>query len=202
MPYISDEELLDFQVQIDEAKEEKRITNYAHTKEIRDEQEKTRKFKISTIILGFIALLGVAGTVYFMNFNTPENMIAKKEYDSHVNSLNDKIKTLEESVQGLSMTNEIEGERNNGEVNESLEGELTYSVQIGAFEKRDLSLYSDNYVNFKEIKAGEYNKYALGNFASLNEAKMFRKELVRLGFKDAFIASYQNGERLRIEEAW
>lgn len=203
MPYISDEELLDFQVQIDDAKEEKRVTNFAHTKALREEEENTRKFKIATIILGFIALLGVAGTVYFMNFNTPKNIITQKEHNSRVNMLNDKIASLEETIQNISMNQELEGnDTNSNEEKESLQEELIYAVQIGAFEDKDLSMYSDGFVNFREIKSGSFNKYALGNFETLNEAKRFRRELVKLGFRNAFIASYQNGERLKIEEAW
>ncbi|AXT56582.1 SPOR domain-containing protein [Aquimarina sp. MMG015] len=205
MPYISDDELLDFQVQIDNAKEEKRATNYTHTKALREEQENSRKFKIATIILGIIALLGVAGTIYFMKFNTPDNLIAKSESKAKSDILKNKIAELEETIKNLSMDQEINAANSNtGEQQEkaSLQGELVYAVQIGAFEEKDLSLYSDKFVNFKQIKAGSFNKYALGNFASLAEAKKFRRELVGLGFRGAFIASYQNGKRIKIEEAW
>ncbi|MBW1297082.1 SPOR domain-containing protein [Aquimarina litoralis] len=207
MPYISDDELLDFQVQIDDAKEEKRVTNFAHTKALREEQENTRKFKIATIILGIVALLGVAGTIYFMKFNTSDNVIAKSEAKAQTDILNNKISELEETIKNLSMDQEINGSENisdDQEVQEkaSLKDQLVYAVQIGAFEQKDLSMYSDKFVNFREIKAGNFNKYALGNFASLSEAKKFRRELVRLGFRGAFIASYQNGERIKIEEAW
>ena len=91
---------------------------------------------------------------------------------------------------------------NENETKGSLQNELVYTVQIAAFEDKDLSLYSDKFVNFREIKSNGFNKYALGNFASLPEAQKFRRELVRLGFRNAFIASYQNGKRLKIEEAW
>ncbi|WP_378178156.1 SPOR domain-containing protein [Aquimarina sp. SS2-1] len=205
MPYISDDELLDFQVQIDEAKEAKRVTNFAHTKALRDEQENTKKFKIATIILGIIALLGIAGTVYFMNFGTSDSMIAKSEANKESSMLKNKIAELEETIKNLSMDQEINAAGNDAdELQEkaSLQDQLVYAVQIGAFEQKDLSLYSDKFVNFKEIKAGSFNKYALGNFATLAEAKKFRRELVRLGFRGAFIASYQNGKRLKIEEAW
>ncbi|WP_299187037.1 hypothetical protein [uncultured Aquimarina sp.] len=205
MPYISDDELLDFQVQIDNAKEEKRATNYTHTKALREEQENSRKFKIATIILGIIALLGVAGTIYFMKFNTPDNLIAKSESKAKSDILKNKIAELEETIKNLSMDQEINATNNNTSEQQekaSLQGELVYAVQIGAFEEKDLSLYSDKFVNFKQIKAGSFNKYALGNFASLAEAKKFRRELVGLGFRGAFIASYQNGKRIKIEEAW
>ncbi|KAA1242631.1 SPOR domain-containing protein [Aquimarina sp. RZ0] len=204
MPYISDEELLDFQVQIDEAKEQKRVTNFTHTKALRNEQENTRKFRIATIILGIVSLLGVAGAIYLAYFNNQDSMITKKESDRKVTILKNEIVELEETIKKMAMEQEIKtpSETDTSRNKSSLKDELVYAVQIGAFKEKDLSLYSDNFVNFKEIKSDNFNKYALGNFSSLSEAKNFRRELVRLGFKGAFIASYQNGERQKIEEAW
>lgn len=199
MPFISDSELLDFQTKIEEAKENNREADYSKNKALKDQKETTKKFKISTILLAIIAALGVAGTVYFMNFNVPSNMIPKSEYTSQVNALKNKVTSLEETIQNVSGEQQASA---NSEPAGSLESELIYAVQIGAFEEKDLSLYSEKYVNFKGIRSGDYNKYALGNFETLEEAKRFRKELVRMGFRDAFIASYQDGERVKIEEAW
>ncbi len=203
MPFITDEELQELKDQVDKAEESKRSANYMSEKAVTDEQEKSRKFKIATIILGIISALGVAGTVYFMNFNTPSNMISKEDHKSQVSVLDSKINELESTIQNLSMNQELDSDGGDGLNNgKSLQDELIYAVQIGAFEEKNLSMYSDNFVNFKEIKSGSFNKYALGNFETLNEAKKFRRELVKLGFRNAFIASYQNGERLKIEEAW
>ncbi|WP_074410348.1 MULTISPECIES: SPOR domain-containing protein [Aquimarina] len=204
MPFITDEELQGFKDQIEKVEESKRAVDYARNKAVKDEKENSRKFKIATIILGIIALLGVAGTVYFMNFNTPENMVTKKKHKSEVTTRDTKIAELTETVKNLSMNQELESDSGGSGVGNgrSLQDELVYAVQIGAFESIDLSMYSENFVNFRQIKSGGFNKYALGNFETLNEAKKFRRELVRLGFRNAFIASYQNGERLQIEEAW
>lgn len=201
MPFITDEELQDFKDQIEKAEESKRTSDYMREKAVKDEQENSRKFKIATIILGIIALLGVAGTVYFMNFSTPSNMISQKDHNDQTGILESKIAGLEETIQNLSMNQELNVD-NTAENAGSLNDELVYAVQIGAFEQKNLSMYSDNFVNFKEIKSEGFNKYALGNFETLKEAKRFRRELVKLGFRNAFIASYQNGERLKIEEAW
>ncbi|PKV52799.1 hypothetical protein ATE84_4926 [Aquimarina sp. MAR_2010_214] len=202
MPFITDEELQSFKDQIEKVEESNRATEYTHSKAVKDEKENSRKFKIATIILGIIALLGVAGTVYFMNFNTPENMITQKKHKSEVTTRDTKIAELTETIKNLSMNQELDSNSTGGGNGRSLEDELVYAVQIGAFESIDLSMYSENFVNFRQIKSGGYNKYALGNFETLNEAKKFRRQLVRLGFRNAFIASYQNGERIKIEEAW
>ncbi|WP_024771883.1 SPOR domain-containing protein [Aquimarina macrocephali] len=202
MPIITDEELQGFKDQIEKVEESKRAIEYTRDKAVKDEKENSRKFKIATIILGIIALLGVAGTVYFMNFNTPDNMISQKKHKSEVTTRDTKIAELTETIKNLSMNQELDSNSTGGGNGRSLEDELVYAVQIGAFESIDLSMYSENFVNFRQIKSGGYNKYALGNFETLNEAKKFRRQLVRLGFRNAFIASYQNGERLQIEEAW
>ncbi len=202
MPFITDEELQGFKNQIEKAEESKRAVEYTRNKAVKDEKENSRKFKIATIILGIIALLGVAGTVYFMNFNTPENMITQKKHKSEVTTRDTKIAELTETIKNLSMNQELNANSTGVENGRSLQDEVVYAVQIGAFESIDLSMYSENFVNFRQIKSGGYNKYALGNFETLNEAKKFRRELVRLGFRNAFIASYQNGERIKIEEAW
>ncbi|MBQ0737074.1 SPOR domain-containing protein [Aquimarina celericrescens] len=200
MPFITDEELQDFKNQIEKAEESKRTSNYMREKAVKDEQENSRKFKIATIILGIVALLGVAGTVYFMNFSTPSNMISQKDYKTQVGTLENKVSELEETIQNLSMNQELDND--SGESAGSLDDEVVYAVQIGAFEEKNLSMYSENFVNFKEIKSEGFNKYAIGNFETLSEAKKFRRELVKMGFRNAFIASYQNGERIKIEEAW
>lgn len=84
----------------------------------------------------------------------------------------------------------------------SIKDQLIYAVQIGAFENNNISLTSEDLAQFQEIKKGEFYKYSLGAFSTLEEAQIFRNQLVKLGFKDAFIGSYQNGKRVRIEEAY
>ncbi len=199
MPFITDEELQDLKDQIDKVEEEKRSATYLSEKAIKDEKEGSRKFKIATIILGILALLGVAGTIYFMNFGNT-NMVSQKEVAEQLGVKDEKISELEETLQNLSMNQELSG-GNEGSAG-SLNEKVIYAVQIGAFEEKNLSMYSENFVNFREIKSGSFNKYALGNFETLNEAKKFRRELVKLGFRNAFIASYQNDKRIKIEEAW
>ncbi len=198
MAFITDEELQELKDQIEKAEEDKQSSIYLSEKAVKDEKENSRKFKIATIILGILALLGIAGTVYFMKFNT-SGMISQKDHNNQVSGLQNKITELEGTLQNMSMNQELNSSEGSAG---SLDDELVYSVQIGAFEEKNLSMYSENFVNFKEIKSGSFNKYAVGNFETLDEAKRFRREVVKLGFRNAFIASYQNGKRIKIEEAW
>ncbi len=192
MPYITEEglqehkeQVTNLEGQVTNLEELKEISEQGHQSTIEMAKQNTKKFKTSTIVLGALAVLGFGSTFYFMNSNSASNMISIEKHEEEVSVLQEKVTSLEE---------------NESYADSSLDDIETYAVQIGAFEQKDLSLYSDNFVNFKEIKKEEYNKYALGNFESFEDAKLFRQELVNLGFSDAFIGAYQNGERLRIEK--
>ncbi len=153
-----------------------------HAEDLSAAQQKTKKFKTATIICALVGLLGIGATYYYLNGQVKKQALVLTDYETRIIDF--------ENHSGLLAMDD----------SDSLEDQEVYAVQIGAFEKRDLALYSENFVNFKEIKNDGFNKYALGNFASLEEAKAFRKELVDLGMKDAFIGFYQNGERLHIEK--
>lgn len=84
----------------------------------------------------------------------------------------------------------------------STEDKTIYAVQVAAFEEKGIELYSSNLIQFSENQNDDFYKYSLGAFETLDEAQQFRKELLKLGFRDAFVASYKNGNRLKIEEAW
>ncbi|SEB50877.1 hypothetical protein SAMN04489761_1119 [Tenacibaculum sp. MAR_2009_124] len=83
-------------------------------------------------------------------------------------------------------------------IEENNNGQTVYSVQIGVFSKNKYPLLSENSLAGIASKNSEYFKYSLGIFASLAEAKKLKSELVKIGFKDAFTASYINGERQQI----
>ena len=85
---------------------------------------------------------------------------------------------------------------------ESIKGTLIYAVQIGAFTDEEIVLYSDSFIQFREFQEAEFYKYSLGAFETLEEAQYFRKKVVGIGFEDAFVASYKNGQRVNIEEAF
>lgn len=196
MPYLSEEEIAELQTQVEEFEEKERLAAYNHKRALEDEKDNTRKFKIASIIAGIIALLGVAGTVYFMNF--AGGGISQKDHDMEVADLNSQISELNGKIEEMSINSELDSE-DPGEQG-TLEGQIVYAVQIGAFEEKNLSMYSENFVNFREIKSEGFNKYAIGNFETLKEAQRFRREVVKLGFRNAFIASYRDDQRIKIEE--
>jgi len=64
----------------------------------------------------------------------------------------------------------------------TLRSVTVFTIQFMATNNRDILLFSDNFVNFKDHPLNEFNAFSLGNFST--EAEAFRKELFKLGLKD------------------
>ncbi|MFD0862256.1 SPOR domain-containing protein [Sungkyunkwania multivorans] len=122
--------------------------------------------------------------------------------DSEAGETGDDQKDGVNGDNALLASNDVSNTKETTSKKASLSGKKFYAVQVGAFDKKMVSMYSDSFKNYKEYYEDEFYKYSFGSFETLAEARKFRRELVGIGFKDAFIASYQNGKRLKIEEAW
>lgn len=78
---------------------------------------------------------------------------------------------------------------------------LVFKVQIGAFLNRDLTQYGESQENFDaETDEKGIHKYTIGTFRDYWEADKFKKYLRAMGVKDAWIISYQDGNRVPIKE--
>ncbi|MEM6864516.1 MAG: SPOR domain-containing protein, partial [Bacteroidota bacterium] len=81
-----------------------------------------------------------------------------------------------------------------------LEKEKIYSVQVKSFVDNNVTLTSESLTNTLFVKTNPFYAYSLGTFETLSEAQTFRKQLVDMGFNDAFVASYKEGKRIKIED--
>ena len=63
----------------------------------------------------------------------------------------------------------------------------------------DILLFSDHFVNFRAYPLQNFNAYSLGNFATEEEAVVFRQELLKLGLTDLWVTAYQSGERILLD---
>ena len=78
-------------------------------------------------------------------------------------------------------------------------GQTVYSVQIGVLSEKQYPLLSKEIIPSTVTAADNgYFKLSLGLFKTLEEAKELKRELVKIGFNDAFVASYLDGERQKI----
>lgn len=81
------------------------------------------------------------------------------------------------------------------------EPSIVYRVQIAAGNRKPILQKSGKWkkVIDLEIKQEEnMYKYLTGYFYSMDEAEMYRSEMLKLGFKGAFIVGYQGNSRIKI----
>ncbi len=110
--------------------------------------------------------------------------------------------------QNISMKNEIERLRTAYETTKQQQEKhivsgIVYKVQIGAFKNFDMTKYiqEKGEGHFEGESADNLNKYTIGQFRDLEVAEAFKKDLRKLGIKDAFIVAYSDGKRITLEEA-
>lgn len=80
---------------------------------------------------------------------------------------------------------------------------IEFKVQFTQSET-ELKTNVGNFSGLKQIsfyKAGTFFKYTTGNFNNLQECVLYKQKVIDLGFKDAFIVAFKNGERITIQVA-
>ena len=108
------------------------------------------QLKIIATVLGAIAVLLLGWILYSSFFGTNNQILSEEDLqqNTYVLELKDRIFNLNNQITDLeSATNQEETITSNGSLND----QIVYSIQIGAFEQKDLSLYSESFTNFKEI---------------------------------------------------
>jgi outer membrane protein OmpA-like peptidoglycan-associated protein/tetratricopeptide (TPR) repeat protein len=77
---------------------------------------------------------------------------------------------------------------------------ISYRVQLYTL-SRLLPLNSPEFVNIKDIQYYEENglyKYTAGDFSTYEQAHTYRDIMVKMGFTDAFVVAFDNGQRITI----
>lgn len=80
---------------------------------------------------------------------------------------------------------------------------VTYKVQFASSDTR-LSVNDKSFSKVKDVGMYEYNKayrYTSGSFATSEEAMQRQAEMRKMGYKDAFVVAFVNGERATLKEA-
>jgi cell division protein FtsN len=88
------------------------------------------------------------------------------------------------------------------------EQQLIYRVQVGVFRnplaKEKLNALEElagwDHVVIRTKNNQGYYIYAIGNFATFDEAKKFRNKLAERGMSGCFVTAYKNGARILIGE--
>lgn len=203
MPFIEEEKFKLIQEDLDNSK----LQREEAENELASTQEEFSSFKRSSrglsIFLGL--LLGVAsGAAYYFyayGGNSAINNIdveAVKKQEAYRVLDNISRADARAARSGDAEISNIDIETATNEIAEETRGETIYSVQIGVLSNNQYPLLSSKVIPSIVANADGYFKYSLGLFLTLEEARELKKELIKVGFEDAFIASYINGERQQI----
>ncbi|MEM8509362.1 MAG: SPOR domain-containing protein [Bacteroidota bacterium] len=193
MPFIEENDLLDLHKDI----EKSQIINERLLDQIKFKNKDLRKIKIQrNVFVGITAVLVVSAlaiTSFSAGVNTSKvNQNVLFSIDS-LEAVKARMDNLKQQNQELSLVKEFYLAK------QFLEKEKIYSVQIKSFVDNNITLASEALTNTLFVKTNPYYAYSVGTFETLEEAQTFRQQLVNLGFDDAFVASYQDGKRLKIE---
>ena len=77
---------------------------------------------------------------------------------------------------------------------------VVFKVQIGAFEKKDMSKFFDNNPMFSGQDENGMQKISVGFFRDYWEADTLKKYLREMGVKDAWIVPFKDGKRVPIKD--
>lgn len=196
MPFIEESDLLDLHKDIDKAQ----IINERLLDQIKYKNKELRKNKIQrNVFAGFTGLLAVF-ILAFTSFSAGLSSNRFSRQDTNLLVSIDSLDAVKTRIDNLKAQNEeLSLVKEFYLAKQFLEKETVYSVQVQSFVDNNLTLASDALTNTLFAKANPYYSYSLGTFETLKEAQDFRKQLVKIGFDDAFVASYKDGQRLKIE---
>ena len=196
MPFIEESDLLDLHKDIDKAQ----IINERLLDQIKYKNKELKRSKMQRNILAGITGLFLIGTLAITSF-TAGLTSNSSNFDSNnllvsidsLDAVKSRIDNLKKQNEELSLVKEFYLAK------KFLEKDLIYSVQVKSFVENNVTLASESLTNTLFVKTNPYYSYSLGNFETLKEAQQFRKQLVQMGFNDAFVASYKDGKRIKIE---
>jgi len=197
MPFIEESDLLELHKDIDKA----HIINERLLDQIKYKNKELRSARIQRNILATVTALFLIGSLAVASFTVGLSSRPPQENPDYVNFPLDSLDVIVRRLDKLKKQNEeLNQVKEFYLAKKFLEKEVIYSVQVKAFVDKNLNLASESLSNTLFVKTNPFYAYSLGNFETLEEAQKFRRELVGMGFSDAFVASYQDGKRLKIED--
>lgn len=199
MPFIEENDLLDLHKDIEKAQ----IINERLLDQIKFKNKDLKKLKIQRNVLLGIASLFVIGILAITSFTAGLSSSNKFENQNNLLVSIDSLDAIKSRIDNLKKQNEeLSLVKEFYLAKEFLEKDKIYSVQVKSFVDNNVTLASEALTNTLFVKTNPFYAYSLGNFETLDEARKFRQQLVDMGFKDAFVASYQDGQRVKIEDPY
>jgi hypothetical protein len=200
MPFIEESDLLELHKDIDKAQ----IINERLLDQIKFKNKELKRSKIQRNVLASITAFFLIGGLAFTSFTAgySSSKTFDKQNNNYLMSI-DSLEAIKTRIDNLKLQNEeLSLVKEFYLAKEFLQKEKIYSVQVKSFVDNNITLASEALTNTLFVKTNPFYSYSLGNFETLQEAQSFRKQLVDIGFQDAFVASYKDGKRIQIEDPY
>ena len=198
MPVLTDEQYQELLNKEKKSNERVRSTQnqLKKTEKAKEESLQQRNIFLTTSIV-FLVLLLAAIIIYFAQ---PQLLFSGQEVGKNeVVVEQQKIDNYQDDIANLQ--SQLEESNNSAKVSINGQNVSTfYAVQLGAFVNYNEPIVSAEYSLVKNIQEDGFTKYTIGVFSNLSDARKLRKQVIKLGFSDAFIGEYKNGKRLDIVE--
>lgn len=85
-------------------------------------------------------------------------------------------------------------------INNSTKG-IWFEVQLGAFKNFDLKQYKGNLTAISEENGDDFTKYTVGKFMDYQVATNFKKDIQKMGIKNAWVVAKKDGKRIEVKRA-
>lgn len=199
MPFLDEQELASLHQEIHDAN----VRRDDIEQELKNKQKKldTLKRKSRGINLFFATLAGFAfaGIVFLYQQKKEDNPSLDINIETIRQETKNQILDSIANIEYENTENTVESvDKSVESIKNGIRDREIYSVQIGIFSEKKHAVLSETFAGISSTQEGLL-KYSIGLFNTLEEAQKFRKSLVIIGFKDAFVAAYVNGKRKRIE---
>lgn len=199
MPFIEESDLLELHKDIDKAQ----IINERLLDQIKYKNKELKKSNLQRNVLAVVTGVFLIGTLAITSFTAGLSRSSGSYENANLLVSIDSLDAIKSRIDNLKQQNaELSLVREFYLAKQFLEKEKIYSVQIKSFVDNNITLASEALSNTMFVKTNPFYSYSLGNFATLEEAQKFRKQLVDMGFNDAFVASYKEGKRIQIEDPY
>ncbi|TYP98107.1 hypothetical protein C7447_103277 [Tenacibaculum adriaticum] len=188
MPFIEGEDLVKLYDEVDNlsVKNEELRQGFIDIKLKNNKHLKKQKYGQFIILILSLLILLLGFMLYQSKGDINEFTLSQKKfYDLKVDSIN-RVYLEEKKLR-----------ENNKD-----KSRLVFTIQIGAFKGLNLDSYPEEELkNFKRSSNENLYTYSIGEFSSLEQAKIFMRDIKKIGIKDAFILPLKNNKKISLEQA-